>query len=737
MSQELFYTSAPKGLRPGSRGFCTVAATRGLSAALMEKLESLSGYRPLFPPHDARAGLNPVALAHVRISAGGRTYTVVSRIGPAGLDYTERPNKFAHHVVLDAAELPAGGPAWLLRQPGFLESRWDGQVQVLSAGRLPPRGDAAPDVCRNWQTLTGDAGWAGVLAEAFQADPTRLVYLIFEPGMDVLPLLAESLALLPPEQRWEVTFSTYFTGLPQGAQCLWRCVPRGSPEAKGARQFPNALILDVGDELGAARGGALVARARGQAFVPPPVPGKGADWQEQFKEDRIGEGIYPFDDLNTGRPSQLSSGSIPVHENPGLTIPPPPPVRPPEMRKWRTGRKTLLLGVGGGVVGGMVFSLVLMVSYLFLSGNERVFGFRNSNDDQDVKAELVKEKKPADLGKEKGDKAGVKEPTKLLDESRKNQEELAKELTASKQEAGRLAGELGGNKKKMEEMSRKIDDLQKKIGILNKRIAELQKRKPEHSDKINGSAKIDLVSYNLSLPTVGPPGTGLPIREVSPEESKSYRLRLRGLEPEIDEDYELTAPKDGANTDLTIRLSAKKKKPVPFAHFWLDGRRLNFEWMKTDVKQHVVDIARRKIRNSVLEIISPDPAPKRIHVGLILSHRNSETPWNFRFSHDNPTVEHPIVFGKIETKPLHPLFIYSAKGDMKSGPTEITAGKNQVRLLWKENIALKVEKKIDEENLVGEWKGKESPPPNLNVSYFRVYMEVDGLNVEVLRVGKE
>ena len=46
MSHELFYTSAPRGLRRGSNGYCTVAATRGLPPLLGQQLERLSDYRP-------------------------------------------------------------------------------------------------------------------------------------------------------------------------------------------------------------------------------------------------------------------------------------------------------------------------------------------------------------------------------------------------------------------------------------------------------------------------------------------------------------------------------------------------------------------------------------------------------------------------------------------------------------------------------------------------------------------
>ena len=94
-----------------------MTATRGLSPLLAEKLEALSGYRPLFPPHDPAAARNPVASSHLIIPLQGTSYHVLSRVCAAGLDHTRRSNKFAHHVVLEGAELPAGGPAWLLR-PG-------------------------------------------------------------------------------------------------------------------------------------------------------------------------------------------------------------------------------------------------------------------------------------------------------------------------------------------------------------------------------------------------------------------------------------------------------------------------------------------------------------------------------------------------------------------------------------------------------------------------------------------
>src|SRR5207249_7220219 len=104
--------------------------------------------------------------------------------------------------------------------------------------------------------------WAGVLADSFEKDALRQVYLIFSPGTDLLPLVVESLRLLPPPKRWLVTFSTYFTNLPQGIPCLWRFVAKGSPEATNASRLPGALVINFCEPLGKPPDSDLVEQAR-------------------------------------------------------------------------------------------------------------------------------------------------------------------------------------------------------------------------------------------------------------------------------------------------------------------------------------------------------------------------------------------------------------------------------------------------------------------------------------------
>lgn len=248
MALELIYTSAEAGIKPGARGFCTVAASRELPAPLASTLESLSGYRHLFPPKTPNARLNPVACSHLTLPFNGKPTHVVSRIADAGLDYTDRTNKIAHHLVLQRGDLIEAGPAAIFGMPNMFVESWNSKPTIFPNAKTIPAMNIAPAVCKNWAQFGGDPGWGGVLAgSVLQRRPVSIVASV---GMNLLPLFQEAIALLPAGRRWEATFSTYYSKLPPGVDALWKGVLTGSAEEGYVRALPRVLILDLTRPLG-------------------------------------------------------------------------------------------------------------------------------------------------------------------------------------------------------------------------------------------------------------------------------------------------------------------------------------------------------------------------------------------------------------------------------------------------------------------------------------------------------
>ena len=93
----------------------------------------------------------------------------------------------------------------------------------------------------------GDAGFAGDLAQAWLDNPDLPAFLRFQPDKSegLLQLIAEAQVLLPPSQQWECSFNTYFTVLPSGTTCNWRCCLPDADVWKIARRNPGCLVFDL------------------------------------------------------------------------------------------------------------------------------------------------------------------------------------------------------------------------------------------------------------------------------------------------------------------------------------------------------------------------------------------------------------------------------------------------------------------------------------------------------------
>lgn len=621
MSQELIYTSAPKGLKPGTRGFCTVVSTQQMSAPLAERLESLSGYRHLFPPNDVQAHFNPVIYSHLILPIGGRKHHVLSRIADAGLDYTQRSNKFVHHVVLDAAELPRGGPAWLLMQPGFMQSNWDGEPKLLSTGRRAPDGFAPPAACRQWQALTGDAGWAGALAETATGPSLRPACLLFRPGQNLLPLVAEALALLPIEQRWQVTFSTWFTKLPPGVECQWRFLLAGSPEAKAALRQPHALVLDLTSPqpnagasamVIAARTGVLMATAKAADHAPiaaRPLP--------QAKEESI---------------AGVRGASMPVSASEYSVGPPPltggdQPVLPSGLKK-RQPKRNLTVVIS-------LFAVLLVVAASATAIG--VVALRNKRTQSTPIAARPKQAEIATLkSAAKGSKANESNSESIASESGappapgvppqtlKNKQD-ADEVTASQVNSTREGPNGNGTPAEPEKPSQAQPETMESIANQNAKQPPDSAPKPNiatahpgPSPEAPGSettpggppknAFAELIRKGGPMELPPTHSSEAELKLLSNVDPNAVRLELIGWRQLTGRDLDYRKNAEGTNPVWNITEKFEETvlaQPAPFAVFSLRDERLIFKWLKVTPGSS----APAALRNCLLKLTLDDQEP--------------------------------------------------------------------------------------------------------------------------------
>ncbi len=244
--EELIFTSSSRGLQVGKSGFCTVAATAGMTPGLIRMLESLSGYRHLFAPGTPEAKKNPVAYSYVRAKVGNDYRFVLSRVKDCGIDYSGRSNKIAHHLSL-TSNIQSSSPTRTLLEKKFFVDHWEKPAANLPPRELPGK-FSKPSPCTFWQKIAGDAGWAGELIESCQMK--KVVYLVVKPSTPVMGLIHQAISLLPADQQWHYTFCTFYRQMPPNVDCQIRCVMKNSPEMELTRQSSNNVLIDLTKPLG-------------------------------------------------------------------------------------------------------------------------------------------------------------------------------------------------------------------------------------------------------------------------------------------------------------------------------------------------------------------------------------------------------------------------------------------------------------------------------------------------------
>jgi hypothetical protein len=270
MIYEAIVTSAERGVQPGRSGFQTVYRTHGMHPQLGSQLEVASGYRHVYSQGDSR---NPQILAHrilqFSIGSGSQTVSVLSQIVDAGNDYSNRSNKLAHHIVLDAADVAArakSSPATVLadlRRAEAFKKQWLGEPGETRGQPRVPINSVDPAECAKWKSAAGDGGWAGFLVDrALAKMPT---WIIAPPGVDLVELFAEAMALVNYPQRWGISFTTYAM---TAGDALWLGTVDGSPEAQTARGQQRIAVIDLARRPPLTAQSPTIEAARGTGQVP-------------------------------------------------------------------------------------------------------------------------------------------------------------------------------------------------------------------------------------------------------------------------------------------------------------------------------------------------------------------------------------------------------------------------------------------------------------------------------------
>jgi hypothetical protein len=319
MSFELIFTSAERGLKPGTRGFTTVAMTQGMPVHCVQLCESLSGYVHAFDLNPPTYDRNPVSWSHYRMKCGGRQYSVLSRVASHPKDYTGRTNKIAHHMMLEVPEetaLLVPGPAALLAHPGLFQQKWAGDPRYLPVrNRFQMREEERSFKADMWARHGLKPEWAAVVARAVWQDPVIPVFIIFDPAQGHNPqaLVGDALRLLPPSRRWNVTFCSYLTALPAGAECHIRGCLDGSDAAFRAARMPNAVVFDLSK---ATRSGTDALPAGDQRLGIAATSGKLPLWKEKA-DAPVDTSPKPGPQEPTARAAAVSSPSPKANGRPG------------------------------------------------------------------------------------------------------------------------------------------------------------------------------------------------------------------------------------------------------------------------------------------------------------------------------------------------------------------------------------------------------------------------------------
>ena len=244
MAQQLIFTSTPQGLEPGRSGYCTVARHKDLRQRLVRELERLSVY-----DFGQQIGANRVDISVYRkIALGSEEFYVLTKICDAGIDYTNRTNYLAHHLILDGFEIATcPSPAEIFLNWNGWKRKWEEGPRYLTPGEeVALTGFKSKGLvpCKNWLSFSNDPGNAAALVSQSMVMPI-VIENVPNQSAHLLQLFAESSALLKISlDAWDFSFTTFLQGNDDPKSFAWLGV-EGQPAGERLKQGGVRNYIDL------------------------------------------------------------------------------------------------------------------------------------------------------------------------------------------------------------------------------------------------------------------------------------------------------------------------------------------------------------------------------------------------------------------------------------------------------------------------------------------------------------
>ena len=237
---ELIYTSASKTL-DGS-GYGVVAKSANMPARLEKFLRTLSRYDFSLSAQATAKSSSPTVHSHTIFRDGDTSWHALSRIGPAGMDHSQRAVYLAHHVALSDNEIDLLSLTDLMREPSMFRSHWDGQESIIRTRKL-----SVPGQKRLTEEDRGSGSsvhsWTQAWLDLHERRKGQAIFLIVPPQVEALLIFGGALGRLPRPAVHGVTFITHLNSDRSEVQFDWIGIMAGSELARSiAHRHPNRTL---------------------------------------------------------------------------------------------------------------------------------------------------------------------------------------------------------------------------------------------------------------------------------------------------------------------------------------------------------------------------------------------------------------------------------------------------------------------------------------------------------------